>query len=229
MFRFKQFVVRQERSAMKVCTDSCLFGALIEAPNAKRALDIGTGTGLLSLMVAQRYPALNIDAVEIDAGAVQDATENVMGSPFSSRIKVYHQDIKDFVPKEKYEVIFCNPPFYENRLSSPDPKKNLAHHASLLKWKEVSECAKNLLTEDGKLWLLLPPFEMEQFRSQSPEWEIEKQYLIRHRRDKPIFREIACHSLNKPSSTLVEEWNIYENEKYSGIFAEVLRDYYLIF
>jgi tRNA1Val (adenine37-N6)-methyltransferase len=229
MFKFKQFTVKQDRSAMKVCTDSCLFGALINAEGTETALDIGTGTGLLSLMVAQRYPRLYIDAVEIDQDAAVEALENIGESPFKSRIQVKCSPVQSFEPEKRYDIIFCNPPFYENRLASPDPKKKIAHHAAALNFEELSTACERLIKKDGKLWLLLPPYEMQQFRTAHPQWQVVERITVRHRAEKPIFREINCLSLTTHSISTTTEYIIYETENYSSNFVSALRDYYIIF
>lgn len=219
----------QGRSAMKVCTDSCLFGALITAAAEKRALDIGAGTGLLSLMVAQRHPHLQIDAVEIDAEAALDARENIANSPFEKQIHLHCTSIQQYTTPEPYDLLFCNPPFYENRLASPDPKRKQAHHASDLNFGELSAACERLLKKDGKLWLLLPPYEMLQFRTAHPQWQVVERITVRHRADKPIFREINCLCLTTYSKPTTTEYIIYENENYSSNFVSALRDYYIIF
>src|SRR5262245_58656662 len=135
-FQFKQFVIHQEHCAMKVTTDGCLFGAWVAASKAgnaaagKHVLDIGTGTGLLSLMYAQKHPHAQIDAIEIDEAAAQQAADNFAASPWQKRLQLIHSDIKDYRPSHPYDTIISNPPFYENQLSSGNAKKNMAHHSS---------------------------------------------------------------------------------------------------
>ena len=110
-FDFKQFSVNQSHSAMKVCTDSCVFGSLIEPQNAQSIMDIGTGTGLLALMLAQRTSHTTmIDAIEIDSEAMHDAQCNIQSSPWNHRIVAHHSDIKNWVSKQPYDLILCNPP-----------------------------------------------------------------------------------------------------------------------
>lgn len=231
MFRFKQFTVYQENSAMKVCTDSCLFGALISANGQNSILDIGTGTGLLSLMLAQRYPAIAIDAVEIDSGAAADARRNFAGSPFHDRIKLHECAIQDFKPRGAYDLIICNPPFYENRLKSPDAHKNIAHHATQLSFRELATISSNLLSPSGVLWILLPPFEMTRFirEALTQSLNIRESYTLRQHTGKAVFREVASFSPLPSAKPVPREIIIYENDKYSSIFAELLRDYYLLF
>lgn len=216
---------------MKVCTDSCLFGALIDAKTAKRAMDIGSGTGLLSLMVAQRHPNLIIDAIEIDAGAIRDATLNIEQSPFSKSIKLYHQDIQQFHTDERYDVIFTNPPFYENHLKSPKADKNIAHHSTALSLSDLSQAIARLLKQDGSLWVLLPPQTMELLGAHLQKTELYPKsiYKIRHNEKKSVFREIVEFAKGFESDPVRSEISIFEKDNYSAIFTEYLKDYYLIF
>ncbi len=233
MFRFKQFVIKQERAAMKVCTDSCLFGSLISSENKRNALDIGCGTGLLSLMVAQKNHKIQITALEIDQNAVLDATENIQESPFAKQITLINHSVQDFAKKSKYrfDLIVCNPPFYQNNLKSDKLEKNIAHHAETLTFNDLAECIDNLLEENGSVWILLPPFEMRDFIGLIEErrFYVSKRYEVRHNENKPIFRVIV--ELKRTNAVLneISLINIYENKQYSPIFAELLKDYYLIF
>jgi tRNA1Val (adenine37-N6)-methyltransferase len=160
-FHFKHFTVYHDRSGMKVTTDGCLFGAWCaremqeEKPALKHILDIGTGTGLLSLMIAQKNK-VEIDAVEIDASSSQQAAENIAASPWKNNIRVYHYDILDFSFDTVYDAIASNPPFYERELESENVQKNLAHHGHGLKMKPLLHFIKKQLKEDGHFYLLLP-------------------------------------------------------------------------
>ena len=159
-FKFKQFTVFHDRCAMKVTTDACLFGAWCAEEMQKNdqennsLLEIGTGTGLLSLMIAQKNNCI-IDSIEIDKSAAQQATENIEASPWNERISVHQKNILEHSGKE-YSVIVTNPPFYENELQSTDERKNEAHHSAGLTFNELfSYLEKHLLT-DGNFYLLLP-------------------------------------------------------------------------
>jgi len=233
MFRFKQFAIKQERAAMKVCTDSCLFGSLIVSENKKNALDIGCGTGLLSLMLVQKNQEIQITALEIDQNAIFDATENIQESPFANQITLHHQTVQDFVKKSnnKFDLIFCNPPFYQNNLKSDKLEKNIAHHAETLTFNDLAECIDILIEENGSAWILLPPFEMREFISLVEERKlyVSKRYEVRHDENKPVFRIIVELKRTKAILEEISLINIYENKQYSPIFAELLRDYYLIF
>ena len=158
-FQFKQFTVHQQYAAMKVTTDSCIFGSIqphFQPSEGIRMLDIGAGTGLLSLMVAQNNPGATIIAVEIDGAAAAEAAVNIAASPFSRNIKLVERNILNFTPEEKYHHIFCNPPFYEKQLLSPNKGKNVAHHADDLTMAKLIPLIKKWLLPAGTASLLIP-------------------------------------------------------------------------
>ncbi len=138
-FEFKQFVIHQGDCAMKVTTEGCLFGALVEGANPKRILDIGAGTGLLSLMLAQKYPSAKIHAVELDQKAHIQAQANFAKSPWAENLQIHVGRIQDFHPREKFDLIVCNPPFFKNSLHSNDKSKNLAIHDAVFEPIRLSQ------------------------------------------------------------------------------------------
>jgi tRNA1Val (adenine37-N6)-methyltransferase len=234
-FRFKQFTVYHDRSAMKVTTDSCFFGAWA-ARELQRSglqidnvLDIGTGTGLLSLMIAQKNE-VNIDAVELDEDAAQQARENVSVSPWKSRIKIFNQDVVSFHPAKQYECIVCNPPFYENELASAYEKKNLAHHSSQLRVEQVLQFIKLNLKEDG-LFFLLYPFKRQDEIAQtisSTGFHIGQQVMLRQTTKHPPFRTMVMGTTrptDKISTAEISIWN--DKQEYTDAFTDLLKDYYL--
>ena len=156
-FQFKQFTVRQEHCAMKVGTDGTLLGAWAQASeSACHILDIGTGTGLIALMMAQRYPQAFVTAIDIDDGAVRQAKENASASPFADRISVVKADALTFDATEKYDSIVCNPPFFEDSLICPDPQRTEARHTVSLGYRQLMETAFRLLKEDGRFSVIIP-------------------------------------------------------------------------
>ena len=161
-FQFKKFIVHQEHTSMKVCTDACLFGAWAahdqELLNAKSILDIGTGTGLLSLLLAQANPNATFTAVEIEQEAATEAASNFTLSPWHEQLNLVHDTIQNFGNNTitRYNVIITNPPFYEGDLKSPDENKNTAAHSTALPWKVLIENATNLLNEGGSFYVLVP-------------------------------------------------------------------------
>lgn len=156
MFRFKQFSVVQEQSAMKVCTDSCMFGAWValRVQSEQRILDIGTGTGLLSLMVAQGSQAF-FDAIEIDIAAKEEAALNFRSSPFDQRLTAINADARRFQSPGSYNRIISNPPFFRNQLRSPSARENLAKHSAELTFDELLSCVDRNLAPAGTFNVLI--------------------------------------------------------------------------
>lgn len=172
-FTFKQFTISHDRCAMKVGTDGVLLGAWAELPNieheATHALDIGTGTGLIAIMLAQRYPTLKVDAIEIDADAAAQASENVAQCPFAERLNVTHSSLQDFAAAQndqqkhpettlcrRYDLIVSNPPFYTEQTNCPDPARDAARHTESLPIATLLACSQQMLAANGVLALIAP-------------------------------------------------------------------------
>ena len=157
-FRFKQFTVFQDCCAMKVGTDGVLLGAWAEAYKRNNVLDVGTGTGLIALMIAQRNTNATIDAIDIDEGCVMQAKRNVFESPFSNRVDVQKSSFQDFAARNdnKYDLIVSNPPYFHNSLKSPNLHRNYARHTDSLSFYEIISEGVSLLTESGCISLILP-------------------------------------------------------------------------
>jgi tRNA1Val (adenine37-N6)-methyltransferase len=158
MFQFKQFTIHQDQCAMKVSTDACILGAWVDVAQAENILDIGAGTGLLSLMMAQRSTAC-IDAVELDTPAFEQAKSNIAESNWGDRVEVFLGKIQDFSSDKKYDYIVSNPPFYQNHLKSEKVQKNQAHHTETLSFEELLDSVLRLRTTSGKFAVLLPAYE----------------------------------------------------------------------
>ena len=159
VFRFKQFSVDQTGCAMKINTDGVLLGALTEANDPGNILDIGTGTGVIALMLAQRFTSAIIDAVEIDEGAAQTAGRNLENSPFAGRLNIFPLSIQGFFneyPDRKYDLIVSNPPFHLNSLESPKAGKSLAKHTDGDFFEDLISGVAKHLTKNGVCWLILP-------------------------------------------------------------------------
>lgn len=160
-FRFKQFTVTQTSTAMKVGVDSVLLGAWADTNHVRHILDIGCGTGLLALMLAQRISGANIDAVEIDEASCLQAQQNVANSPWKERIHVFCDDFRNFAGKcdVRYDLLISNPPFFIASLKSIDAKRNLARHNDCLSHSDLLSGAKKLLADKGLLAIVLPSVE----------------------------------------------------------------------
>lgn len=155
-FEFKQFTIHQECCAMKVGTDGTLLGAWASVPaDAYRILDIGTGTGLITLMMAQRYPEAEVIGVDIDGEAVSQATANAADSPFASRIRIVQADITD-LSVEPFDAIVCNPPFFVDSLTCPNSSRTLARHSGSLTYKTLMQSVKRLLKDEGQFSVVVP-------------------------------------------------------------------------
>jgi tRNA1Val (adenine37-N6)-methyltransferase len=234
-FQFKQFTVQQDRCAMKVCTDACVFGAWAGAGKAKRILDIGTGTGLLSLMAAQRNYQACIDAVEIDSEAAAQARENAAGSPFAERIEVHQSPIQDFDPPYRYQSIVINPPFFQADLRSPDARINQAHHAESLTFPELLTAVARLLGVGGTWHVLLPPDESATLTNmaQVQGWEKEKELTLYHTLERKPFRVMSTFkgTPGRAQTTVSERLAIFEadGKTHTLAFRELLQEFYLNF
>lgn len=157
-FIFKQFTINQERAAMKVGTDGVLLGAWADVERARCLLDIGTGTGLVALMVAQRNSQAAIDAIEPEEQAYLDACDNVAASPWRERVSVHNVAVQQFKPYDHrlYDHILCNPPFFEDSLRSPNLLRSVARHSDTLNFDELIACSRALMTDDGRLSVIIP-------------------------------------------------------------------------
>lgn len=235
-FQFKQFKIEQADCAMKVCTDACLFGAwvvefLLAQNYSKRVqvLDIGTGTGLLSLFTAQEIDC-TIDAIEIDKAAANQAALNFSISPFSSKINIIEADIKDWDSNKTYECIITNPPFFENDLPSPDSKRNIALHSAALNLKELAEIVDKKLLREGIVAILLP-FHRKEAMIQLA---LDKGLYLNANADikqtpmHPYFRTFLIFSRNAKTQHS-EEIIIQNNRVYTDRFICLLKKYYLAF
>jgi tRNA1Val (adenine37-N6)-methyltransferase len=157
-FQFKQFSIEDSNCAMKIGTDGCLLGAWTDIENATSILDIGTGSGVIALMLAQRSNAL-IDAVEIDDAAYHQAQKNFAESPWKKRLNVFHSSIQEYVKScaKKYDLIVSCPPYFLNSLKAPDKKRRLARHTDSLTFEELISGSLRLLKPEGKFCTIIPP------------------------------------------------------------------------
>jgi tRNA1Val (adenine37-N6)-methyltransferase len=220
---------------MKVTTDSCLFGAWVSErvsifePGTVKALDIGTGTGLLSLMLAQKINC-SVDAIELDKNAFEQAQENINSSLWKNRINIVHADAGEFVFPSHYDIIISNPPFYENELKSGDAKKNMAHHAGL-SLQQLLGSVKINLYDEGKFYLLLPYKRNEEIEKlvNSNGLSIIQKTLVRQSVNHDFFRIMieGVHEQNK-KEMIVDELAIRNGkDQYTKEFIDLLKDYYL--
>jgi len=223
---------------MKVTTDACLFGAWVaeeeksEKIITKNVLDIGTGTGLLSLIYAQKNSFAEIDAMEIDQDAYAQAKENAAASSFAERINVIHDDVKRFTFSKKYDCIISNPPFYEKEISSDNEKKNIAHHHLGLLFEELLGMIKGNLSSSGTFYLLLPFKRSEEIKKiiLKEDLYVSKIVFVKQSMKHDYFRIMIAGKLSQEghAETLIDEISIWDDhQQYKKEFKELLKDYYL--
>lgn len=230
-FRFKQFAIEQGRTPLKVGTDGVLLGAWCSTNHAKTALDIGTGTGLIALMLAQRNLQLIVDAIEPNTGAAADALVNFEHSPWPNRLQVMHCPIQDFISEKKYDLIVCNPPFFIDSLPNPDLNLAAARHASSLSPIDLAK-ASSSLNINGIIAGIYPPEAYSSFHSVITEKGLFLQRICKvrptpYKAEHRILFEYG--SIEKP--VIEEAITIEENgrHQYSTNYIELTKDFYLNF
>ena len=231
-FQFKQFKVQQDECAMKVCTDACLQGAFtaqyLLTQSVKTILDIGTGTGLLSLMLAQQIPA-NITAVELDAAATAQARQNFAASPWAAHLQVTQADIRTLPVTRLYDHIITNPPFYEGSLKSGNTLRNQAMHATTLGYERLLQAISAHLQPEGSFSVLLPYAAFQGFGQLAeaagyhPQQILEVKQSVQH----GYFRTVGIFSRQRVAPAITS-LAIYEKQNvYTPEFVALLRPYYL--
>jgi tRNA1Val (adenine37-N6)-methyltransferase len=229
-FSFKKFKIHQDQTAMKVTTDACIFGAYTDVRDAKRILDIGTGTGLLTLMLAQRSEA-QIEGVEIGKVSYNQAVENVENSIFKDRIKIHHADIQSFFSENAYDLIVSNPPFFQNHLKAENQNRNNALHTDTLSFEDLLSSVIRLLSPNGTFVVLLPAYEstvLEQMANQLGLFANKKLH-IHHREGSKILRIITTFGFTKNETQIEQLFIKNSDESYTADFQALLQDFYLIF
>ena len=232
-FEFKQFTINQSRCAMKVGTDAVLLGAWIQIEGAESILDIGTGTGVIALMMAQKSTAM-ITAIDIDASACEQSKENIGNSPWPDRIKVLNESLQQFTinNQHKFDLIVSNPPYFVDAYKSSEEARNQARHADQLPFNEFINCAKLLLHEKGKICIILPTRESIKFRELAAANQL---YLTRimhiktteYKDEKRQMLQFELINKKLVDETLVIEQD--ERHNYSKEYKELPKDFYLSF
>ena len=229
-FRFKQFTVFQDRCAMKVGTDGILLGALASLSCAdSRVLDVGTGTGILSLMVAQRCPSARVVALDIDPDAVLQAGDNVAASPWADRIMVLCADFKDFSSDTLFDFLISNLPYFVDSLHCPSPTRSLARHADSLSCQDLFKGAVRCLKSNGRLAVILPYTSRQAAVEQGlcAGFYLSRCVNIYSRLGKPCLRVVL--EFGRTPCDCVEEQLVLTDERgqRTPSFAVLTRDFYL--
>lgn len=243
-FRCKQFYVDHGACAMKVGTDALLLGAWTQVPAQGALLDIGTGSGILSLMLAQRCPHSQIDAIELDASAAAVAAQNFAASPFAGRLRLMKGDIltypvsADYPSERRYRLIISNPPFFVEAVKSQDARRQQARHTDSLPFADLLQVVASLLTADGQFSLVLPCAEASLLLALalSDGWQLDRHCLVQTVPGKQPLRRLltlsrtAVNSAVSQSAPMAELLLIRDEQgQYSPAYRQLLRDFYLKF
>lgn len=236
-FKFKQFGINHNQCAMKVNTDGILLGAWANVNNAKRILDIGTGSGLIALMLAQRTQQIKaeITAIDIDIPAAQQARQNFAASVWSTRLKVETTDLLKWptieaLTKQKFDLIVSNPPYFSNSLKNKDRQKTQARHNDSLSFDDLLEASSHITHAQSKLAIILPIEEAAKIQSLAPnyDWHLSRQLLVTSVEGKVTSRslmEFIKHPIKKVQSGQLQIR--HKKGNYSDAFTQLCQDFYL--
>lgn len=233
-FAFKQFTVKQDKCAMKVGTDAVLLGSWVLPDFAKNILDIGTGTSIIALMLAQRSSA-DIDAIDIDLNACIQAKENVESSPWKERIHIFHESLQTFSVRsdKKYDLIVSNPPFFVDSSKASGLERTISRHTDLLPYHELIDGVLELLEPEGRFCVILPSKEGEMFRDMAAEKQLYlcKLTRVRTRADKATEKRLLMQFERSRRSFSENALVIEKDERhsYTDEYKELTKDYYLAF
>ncbi|MFI3318330.1 MAG: methyltransferase [Rikenellaceae bacterium] len=232
VFRFKQFTVHQNRTTMKVGTDGVLLGAWVEVKgNESHILDIGAGTGVIALMMAQRSKA-KVDGVEIEHSSAEQAAENVKLSPWAERVTIYHTPIQEFSPQQKYDLILSNPPYFVDSLLSPSSARSTARHTTDLSFNELAESVVRLLSIDGRFALILPTTEGQLFdvAANRVGLKLLRRVMVSTSRGSAPKRVMSEYSPAFAGECVIEQLTIgSHDQQYTDEYRELTREFYLKF
>ena len=227
-FRFKQFAVEQDDVAMKVGTDGVLLGAWVDVAGARRILDIGTGTGVIALMMAQRSAAESIVGIDIDSVATARANSNFGLSPWQTRLRACNCPVQQF-EAEKFDLIVSNPPYFTDSLLCPDSRRTLARHTTELSLSELDDSVCRLLADGGRFALILPTEQMERYISLSALTVVRRCDVYSYPGGE-IKRVMAELSRGTEAVAQMQSIAIYtENREYSAEYRQITKDFYLKF
>ncbi len=231
-FRFKHFTIHQEKSAFKVGTDGVLLGAWADVTGVDSVLDVGTGTGLLSLMIAQRSMA-EITAIEIDHSSCEQALVNIRESPWQERIKVEHKSLQDFAADRQFDMVISNPPFFQNSMTPADKGRMHSRHNTLLSPKELVTYSKLFLKPEGKLCLIFPVDEGRILINLCSDAGLSLHRLMRIKPTPSLpAKRYLMEFRPYPAESVAEEEITIERGKrhdYSDEYRELCKDFYLDF
>lgn len=230
-FQFQQFKVNQVDCAMKITTDAVLLGALASHAAPHAILDIGTGTGVIALMLAQRFPSSKIDAVEIDTQASVQAKSNFLESPFSEQLTLWNGRIQDYPASTKYELIVSNPPYFPDHLKSENAQRNTALHTDMLSFTDLIDKVSQILKEDGQFWIILPQRQMNEFQQLAKKSNLfqSHKFTLQDKPGKRVLREICAYTSTEVPIEKREIFVKNADETPHESYANLVRGFLLAF
>lgn len=229
VFRFKQFNVVNDKTSMKVGTDGVLLGAWCHVANAQRVLDVGTGCGVIALMIAQRNAAATVHAIDIEAEAVAEAAVNFQNSPWGERLTAELIDFNDYCPDKKFDLIVSNPPFFSNGVLPPDDGRNRARHTTSLSLENLVAHSKQLLTAGGMLSIIVPADAEQVIRrcavaNNLSLWRLTAVIPI----EGTPAKRLLCELANDDVVASIDSLAIHDiNHNYTMAYVDLTRDFYL--
>jgi tRNA1Val (adenine37-N6)-methyltransferase len=232
-FNFKKFSIHQNNAAMKIGTDGILIGAWVNISKKFKGLDIGSGTGIITIMLCQRNLNLELDSIELSQSAVMDAKINIENCNWSNRIKLFHQDLKDFHPDSNYDLIVSNPPYFKKSLQPSNSDRSKARHQNDLKLEDILKFSKQHLTKDGSLNIILP------FEQKKEAIEFAKKHGLNAVRECAVYpkpnkapHRILIEFSRTENKQMIKESLVIEEagrHNYSEDYKKLTREFYTIF
>jgi tRNA1Val (adenine37-N6)-methyltransferase len=228
IFKFKEFELIQAENAMKVGTDAMLLGAFANATNRRTGLDVGAGTGVLSLMVAQKNDAISFDAIELDQKSAEECTLNFENSKWSDRLSVLNMNFLDFEAPGCYDLVVSNPPYYQSTRLNRDPRKAMARHESSLPMVEFVKNVSQALTSEGEFWIIIPAEDHKNWTKTCSNFGLHliERNSIYGKEGGEIKRVILAYSKTK---ILLEEFSFVIRDianNYTEAYKELTREYH---
>lgn len=226
-FRFKQFTIQQDQCAMKVGTDGVLLGAWNEHPQPHQILDIGSGTGLIALMCAQRYPQAKITGIEPDKNAFEQALDNITNSKFNKQVTLKNCRLQSFNPVEEFDLIICNPPYFKEQTLAKNDARERARHSKHLPLSDLISFAEQQLSPEGILSLILPSNRLNEIQSNT--LHLRRLTHIRGHADAPVKRVLADfvrYQTKLKSTELIIE---LDRHQYTPAYRKLTGEFYLNF
>jgi tRNA1Val (adenine37-N6)-methyltransferase len=232
-FNFKKFSINQNNAAMKIGTDGILIGAWVNVSKKFRALDIGSGTGIISIMLCQRNLNLELDSIELSPSAIMDAKINIENCNWSNRIKLFQQDLKDFIPSSNYDLIVSNPPYFKESLQPSNAERSKARHQKDLKLGDILKFSKQHLSKEGSLNIILP-FEQKKEAiefAKKHDLNTVRECAVYPKPDKAPHRILIEFSKNENEQIIKESLVIEKagRHNYTEDYKKLTREFYTIF